>query len=462
MKKTVLILLLLLSYRASGQLFYKIVPILSGDEIINPDPIFTVKTRVIEDSWMYGSFRTLAKPSMLWYNGSTYSLWYKENDFNNQVGIIKQTGKYLESSIVNDGTISSEPINHPAPMLHINKTTGYIYVLQNKLHLNRIRVWKSQTPEDISQFNYVGEFGQTNNSYLGNLEGDESDVVIQTRAGVEGVDNFSMSVIKVNLDTLVYTQTLLTFVDEPTTDSRHYLLVPYQYGTSTKTFFGIAHRNEVGSGLSGYYKFSLLVTNKGGDYEVFENIAGTFSKDVVATSVISNAELEANYAAIGTDASRSTMISEGKMIVLNNDVYIVWMSDDANSRFSVRKFTYGSGSFTDFLIPVTTIAESPIWYGPVYMRYNGTNFVFTIAEHDGSGGYITKIYACNTDFTNWTEFNINTFDNSTVPEVSGYFYGMPTNLNDVDGEYLIIGKNKDLPAGGLIYTTTFNKWNTPE
>lgn len=168
---------------------------------------FTVNDGFITNSWMYGSFRTLAKPSMLYYNGSTYSLYYAEKANNNAVGIIKQTGDTIVNYAVNTGTIAPEPTNHPAPMLHINRTTGYIYVLQNKFHINRIRVYKSDMPEDISSFTYLGEIGSTNTSYLGHLEGDESDVVIQTRAGQVGVDNYSSSIIKVNLDTLSFTQT---------------------------------------------------------------------------------------------------------------------------------------------------------------------------------------------------------------------------------------------------------------
>lgn len=444
-------------------LFKKTIPVgddgLEGD-ILNNDPTFPTRRGYVEGSWMYGSFRTLAKPSMLWFNGATYSLWYKEKVDNNQVGIFKQKGDNLDSYIVNDGTISPEPINHSAPMLHINKTTGHLYILQNKLHVDTIRVWKSQSPENINGWDYIGEFG-TLTSYLGHLEGDESDIVLLTRAG-DVSDFYSMSIIKVNLDTLVHTQTRLTDVQSDIPDLRHYLLVPYQYGTSTRTYFGIAHRNQPPTG-TGYYKFSLFSTTKGGDWEVFENIPSTFSRNVVSGGLLTDNELETNFASIGSDSARSTIISEGKMIVLNDDIYVVWMSDDANSRFSVRKFTYGSGSFTDFLIPVTTIAESVIWYGPVYMRYNGTNFVFTIAEHDGLGGYVTKVYGCDLDFTNWTEFDVDTLADGIVPEVTGYFYGMPTNLHEAvasNEKYLMIGRDLAGLPGEFVYSITTKKWLT--
>lgn len=429
------------------------------NEFLNNDPTFQIKRGFVEDSWMYGSFRTLAKPSMLTYNGATYSLWYKEKAHNNQVGIFKQKGDLFQSSIVNQGTIESEPINHPGPMSHISKATGHIYVLQNTLHVNTIRVWKSEFPEDISSFNYVGEFGTPNCSYLGHLEGDDSDIVLQTRAGVVGLDDFSMSIIKVNLDTLVHTQTQLTFVNEPNTNSRHYLVVPFQYGTSTKTCFGIAHRN---GDNTGYWKISALTTEKGGDWEVFENISGTFSKNVITEGVITNTELEDHYAVVGSDNARSTIVGEGKMINLNDDAFVVYKSDDANSRFSVRKSTYGSTVVSDFLIPVETIAESPIWYGPVYMRYNGNNFVFTIAEHDGFGGYVTKIYGCDLNFNNWTEFDVDTMANGVVPEVTGYFYGMPENLHEAvaSGEkYMMVGKDLDSKPGEFIYAITDRTWN---
>ncbi len=444
-------------------LFKKTIPIfddLIGDPL-NGDPTFPTIRGFIEGSWMYGSFRTLSKPSMLWFNGATYSLWYKEQVNNNQVGIFKQIGDSLESTIVNTGTVTPEPINHPAPMLHINKTTGFIYVLQNRTHVDTIRVWKSQSPENINGFNYIGEFGAFT-SYLGHLEGDESDIVIQTRAGTDAINYKDHSIIKVNLDTLVYTQTQLTTIE--TSDTRHYLIVPYQYGTSTRIYFGIGHRNDAGSGFAeGYFKFSLLVADKIDNYDIMKNIDNSFSKNVVSSGVLTIAEMETNFSAVGSDSARNTIISEGKMIVLNDDIYLVWMSDDAASRFSVRKFTYGSASFTDFLIPVTTIAESPIWYGPVYMRYNGVNFVFTIAEHDGVGGFVTKVYGCSTVFTNWTEFNVDTLADGIVPEVTGYFYGMPTNLNDAvnsNEKYLMIGRDLAGLPGEFIFTITTKKWLT--
>ena len=440
-------------------LFRQTLPISEGN--INNDNDFPIKRFFIEDSWMYGSFRTLAKPSMLWYNGSTYSLWYKEKVNFNQVGILKQTDETLISSIVNDGTDGIEPINHPAPMLHINKSTGYIYVLQNKFHVDEIRVWRSANPEDISSFDYIGAFGQ-GCSYLGHLDGNDSDIVIQTRAG-DVTEFYSMSIIKVNLDTLVYTQTVITNADSVNSETRHYLLVPYQYGESDKTFFGIAHRNQsLANGRQGYYKFSLLVTDKGGDYEIFENIDSSFSKDVVNTSILTNTELDNNYVVLGDELDRNTLISEGKLIALNDDVYIVYMNDENSGRYSVRKFTYGSSTTTDFLIPVTNIVVSPIYYSPVYMRYNGTNFVFTIWQNDINGNPLTKIYACDTNFNNWTEFPLDLYSNSLQPSPgSGFFYGMPENLDlavDSDERYLMIGKDSESTEGEFNFTVTKNKW----
>jgi len=423
---------------------------------------FTVSDLSITDVWMTGSFRALAKPSMLWYNGSTYSLYYKEKEYNNAVGIIKQTGNTLINYAVNTGTATPEPINHPAPMLHINRTTGYIYVLQNKFHIDKIKVWKSDSPEDISSFSYVGEFG-SGCSYLGHLEGDESDIVILTRAGTISVD-FSISIISVNLDTLVYNQTQITDVKSNIADVRQYLLVPYQYGTSSRTYFGITNRNEEPTG-TGYYKFSLMATEKGGAWQEFSNIANTYSKNVVTGSLITDNELETNYQAIGTDSDRTTIISEGKMIVLNDDIYVVFVIDDDNDLWGIRKFTYGSASYTDFLIPLTTIVRSPIWYGSVYMRYNGENFVYTIWEHDGVGGYITKIYTSNLDFSDFkdTGYNTQATSISEPDQGTGCFYGMPTNLHEAvasEESYLLIGKEEGTARGNFKYVITNEAFNS--
>lgn len=410
-----------------------------------PVASFTLNNGSITNTWMTGSFRTLSKPSMLWYNGSTYSLYYAEKANNNAVGIIKQTGDTITNYPVNTGTATPEPINHPAPMLHINKTTGTIYVIQNKLHIDRFKVWKSTSPEDISSFDYVGEFGN-GCSYIGHLQGDESDIVILTRAGVIDTD-FSISVVSVNLDTLVYTQTQVTNAKSDIVDVRQYLLVPYQYGTSERVYFGVTNRNESPTG-SGYYKFSLMCTEKNGTWQEFSNIPNTYSKNVVTGSLIGDNELETNFASIGTDSDRTNIISEGKMIVINDDIYVVYVSDDTNDRWSVRKFSYGTSNTSDFLIPLTNIYRSPIWYGSVYLRYNGNNFVFTVWEEDGIGGYITKIYTSNLDFSDFKDTGYDTESTSiSLPDQGiGCFFGMPTNLHEAvesEQKYLLTGKIED-------------------
>lgn len=432
----------------------------SGGQYINNDPNFQLQRGFAEDSWMYGSFRALARPSMIYYNGSTYSLWYKEKANLNQVGIFKQNYDDFESALVNSGTVSEEPINHPAPMLHINKTTGYIYVLQNRLHIDEIRVWKSTNPEDISSFDYVGAFGDKT-SYLGHLKGDESDIVIVTRAGDGVTDFYGLSVISVNLDTLIYTQTQVTDADLSSSNQRHYPLFPFQYGTSANTYLAIAHRNQIviGNQVLGYYKYSLLVTN---DFQTFRNIDNSFSKDV-NLSPLTNAELDANFLAVGqSDSLRTELISEGRMNVLNDDVYFVFMSDENSGIYSIRKYSNGSSSYTDFVIPVTNIVVSPIYYSPIYMRHNGSNWVFTIYRTAGDGSLRCQLFISETDFTGFKRVNVDLKSDSTSPPpASGFFYGMPSNLHeavDSNNKYLMIGKDEGSSDGQFNYCITRNKW----
>lgn len=428
-------------------------------DFLNNDPNFEIRRGTIEDFWMGGNFRSLSRQSILRFNGSTYSLWYKEKVDFNQVGILKQTGDFVESVIVNDGTVGQEPINHPAPMLYIDEDTGIIYVFQNRFHVDSIRVWKSNSPENIENgFSYVGEFG-TDTAYLALLEGNGKDAVIQTRAGATNNDIYSMSVVKLNLDTLVNEQIQITNSQWQTNDWRHYLLGVYQYGTSDKVVIGIAHRNQPPTG-TGYYKFSLLYTDRGGDYKTYTNRDGTFSKNIETSGFITNTELETHFAEIGSDTARTTIISEGNSIRKDNTTYICWMSDDANSRFSIRTLADGVSTSTDFLIPLTTIAESDIWYTPIYMYDNGSNWVFSIYENTPEDGFVTNIYKSNYDFSGFQKVYIETLDKI------GYHYGIPLNLDEVTGKYLIMGRDdnadggQSVPfiAGEFIYTITQNKF----
>lgn len=380
-----------------------------------------------------GNFQNSSLPCMYFdsVEGCTYAVGYENNVTNNAVWIMKQTANSVESTKVNTGTTSSDPQNHPTPMLLMDDS-GYIYVFQNKYHIDSFRYYKSDAPRDISSFTYQYDF-TANASYIGLLKRDGNNCVFITRAG--GVSSYSNSIVHLDLSDGTDSTVQFTDVDFAGTNVRHYPILPYKYGTSTKYIGGISHRHET---LGNVYKMSLWVTS---DFETFTDMDESFSKDVVATSEITDAELEANFAVLGTDADTTASYGAASLIQIDDLAFMLYKSD--TNEFTIAKYEIGTGFVDDLVIPLSLNTTTS--FNNLY--YNGTNLVLEL-ELDTN---IDTIYTMDLDLTNFTYVK-------DIDTPRAYDFGLPKNLDEVDGKYMMIGRSVVGDNGNVPYIITDDKY----
>jgi hypothetical protein len=388
-----------------------------------------------------GRIRNLANPMMLWFNGSTYAVGYKPNNQNNQVWAQKQTGDSIEAYTVGTGTNTSEPLNHPAPAIFIDDA-GYIYVAQNEFHVNPFRLWRSDIPEDISSFTLLGSF-DTNGSYLALIKQSNTNVTLTTRSGDNStaIKGYDFSVLEVDLTNASYTKTLVVEMDFATNQVRAYLGGTAFYGTSNYRAYGLSSRRE---GTSRFYKYSIMWSD---DSDTFYNSGMVFNKNVPATSAITYAELDTNYAFIGSDSAQTTDISACNMIQIYDDAFVSYRTGAGD--FSIKKVNRITGTETEVALGLTLFNVTN-GDNNVYLYYNGSNIGMTVKMSDEA----VKIYTLETDLSGLTY--VRDIENA----VDGNYIGMPANLNDVpDGSpYLMTGRSSTYPEGVTPYVITTNKW----
>lgn len=393
------------------------------DKYIFADPTLELHAKYLEEVREATFFSNVFTHTTVYFNGATYFTWYKSsvND-NSQASIVKYVrDEQLQTVYIGSGTTSPEPGEHPAPTVYINESTGYIYFFQNQFHQTPVRVWKSDNVlPDISAFTLLGTFGSSL-GYLMFLEGSGLNVVLLSR-GVGGGganNNYCQSIYKLNVDTLVNTAIQITSIDYATNNTRHYPSGnPYvRYGTATKMGWIISHRDD---GTLALYKFSLLITDVG-DYELIHNIDNTFSKNVVSVAPITEAELETNFALVGTDSARSTAYQSCTM-QLDDYFYFLYRTGSTKEIWRID-LTTGTTITQTITISGTSLSA-------MSMNWNGTNIILNLYM-DGEN-VVAKI---NTDLTGYSEF---ADDLSGVNGIALLPYNFPDIVTD-NAYYPIIG-----------------------
>jgi hypothetical protein len=382
-----------------------------------------------------GSFRGLTAPIMWWFNGSTYGVGYQGNATNNKVWIVKQTGLNVTSTAVNNGTSLPEPLNHPTPLIYINEATGYIYVIQNQFHVDSFDVWKSDNPEDITGFTKVTGSFDTDGSYLVMNKYSGTNVTFTTRSD-DAPNGFDHNVLEVDLDNPSgYTDTLVCEGDYATNDSWFYPTEVNRYGTSSYYVGGAAVLDY--SEQKVYMKGIWITTN----FDTYENIAQTYSKNIPATSALTFSEFTSNLNEFGTEAVRTANYGAGGLMQIDNNIYTTIVT--GAGEITIYKFTIGtSGSVASLVLPYTINSVDG-----VYMYYNGSKIV-THFKTTTPNTYIGNI---DTDLTTFT------FKKELVlPD--GEYVGLPWNFDDVTGLYLIGSRSVSGDAGNVPYIITNNKW----
>lgn len=420
------------------------------EPFIYEDQTLEYKAIFFKDAFYFGGSRCLGQYDCIYYNGFFYLAGYKPNTFDNQALIAKysrSTG--LELATVGTGTTpGNEPFDHPVPAIYVNQITGYVYLIQNKYHNSSFRIFKSDAPE-TTNLSLVGEI-ISGSSYITIVETNGSDITFVTRGYPGGTNNdfYCFSCCTVNLDTLVNTHTRITSIDFATNQVRHYpnSTPIYVYGTPTVYFSSIMHRYEVNV-LP--YKISVLAT---ADWAIFTNYANTFSKDVISTSAITEAELETNYTLVGTDTDKTVNLNPIVSIQIDDSLFLIH-GNDVSNRLLLNKITYGSATVEAFEIPLDSAR-----FDQCYMYYNGSNIIITMALNDGSSNIdnaIFRIAAINTDLTGYYLFP----DLLETPRAGNA--NLVTNFDDVPtGTYYpIMGARKLNQLGMISYYESNRNWS---
>ena len=383
-----------------------------------------------------GGFYGLTDPVMWWYNGSTYCLGYESNIYNNKVWAVKQTGDSVEAFSVNNGTSSPEPENHPTPLLYINEATGYIYVIQNQFHVSKFEVWKSTNIEDISSFSSIGTF-DLDGAYLTMNKFSGTNLTFTTRGGASP-NGYDQRILEVDLDTPSgYTDLLLCEGDYATNNTRFYPTEVHRYGTSSYYVGGAQLRNDT----------SLVVCMLGvwitTDFDTYENIAQTYSKDIPATSQLTWAEFTTNLLIVGSTGDTTTNYGAGGLIQIDNDIFSLYLT--ATNTITLYKFTIGtSGSVASLELPYSI--SSPDY---VYTYYDGTDIIIHLGTTDGDIN-VGRIDTGLSAFTYKKSLNL--------PD--GLYVGFPWNFNDIPDatKYMIGSRSVVGGPGSMKYIITDNKW----
>lgn len=421
------------------------------DKYIFDDPTLEYKAIFVPEAAYFGASRALGQPDCIYYNGSFYLSGYKLNTYDNQALIAKynRVDGVTAAEVGSGTTPGNEPNDHPVPAVYVNQSTGYVYLIQNKYHNSTFRVFKSASAESIS-LSLVGEITDGGASYIIIVEASGSNVTFVTRGKTGGTNNlwYCFACCTANLDTLAYTHTQITSIDFATNQTRHYPNATpiYVYGTPTVYFTGIMHRWETNLYV---YKISILCTS---DWETFTNYANTTSKDVIGVAPITEAELESDYAFVGTDSTKTNNYTPIVSIQIDDDMFILYRKLGAGARLYISKITYGSGSTSTYEIPLDDTA-----FDQCYMYYNGSNIIMTFALNDGTSSLDTAIFrvaGINTDLTGYTLFD----DLLETPRAGNA--NLVSNFDDMPAGtyYPIMGAQKLGQEGMITYYESNKDW----
>lgn len=392
------------------------------------------------DQWaLGGSFRELSSPNGWRSGGYDFFVGYAANTLNNEVYILRFDGYEVNGAQVNSGTDGPEPLNHAAPAIFIDESTGYVYVMQNEFHVDRFGVWKSDYPLLDNSGSFDGSFTfvdwfDTDGSYLSLIEYSGTTCVFSTRSG-SSPNGYDFNVLTVDLETPSgYTDQLTVEMDFATNDVRAYLIPCNYYGSPTTRVYGIQSRYEP---TSVYYKISLLFSS---DQENFENLSGGTTTDVTSAA-ITYSSLNTNYTVIGSDSSKTTNIAPPMLLQLNDDIYLVYQS--ASDTMTLNKYTKDSDTVqATFDFPYTyTLSSSGDGY--TYLYYDGQRIVGT-TKVDSSTCYK---FAIETSLTGYVE-------QRQLDTPDGAYIGMPWNMDDVTGLYAMVGRSVIGSSGVIPYIIT--------
>lgn len=392
-----------------------------------------------------GRYNFLVTPKSIWYNGATYVTGYRDSSTNNAACVLKYENGNIEYAFV--GSVDNADVDqHARPAILI--IDGYIYILQVNGHGEDIKIYKSNATESINDgftlhHTITGEFGYLNARYI------DGRIVITTRDTTITTSKYSLIMTYSDVgDFTTFTTKRITDADYANRDTRHYPAHVEYYGNNVWKYFIINHRSDITSGGATYFAHSILKTK---DYSTYYNIDETFSKNIDSSNYITVDELEDNYTIVGSVKAFNKRVDGTNYIAINDVIYGSYFDYDSAqykllkiTNAGVQKKAYNMAGFGSG-VGGTTGTNLFLWF-------NGNNIVALAAAN--------KMYAL--------DLNLETQEFRTQIVIpSGYgFYAldMPTNYNEVTGEYIIGGANSDGTdkEGYFPFFITSDKFLLPE
>ena len=216
------------------------------------------------------------------------------------------------------------------------------------------------------------------------------------------------------------TYTDLQITTNTTTTYRHYPNKAKMYGLNDWEYFFIGVRSSDSSSFY-YYQQCGYKTQ---DFITFYSLDESFSKDIVNNGAFTKLEIDNNLV-LKEGVSNTSEIGTCENTIINDVVYGSYWDESINY---LKFYKIDSGIVTDFNCDVAGFKQGFNELRRPQILFNGNNLVIVC-----SGNY--KIYTCDLNFNNLTEV----YDFSEDYLKSGWSYGIPKNLNEIDGNYIMGG-----------------------
>lgn len=439
MKKLLTSLLFFTWFLSFGQL----IGVTASQSYGNSEEFVEVKYG-IDNLYRFASDRLLVQPASLWKDGKTF--WPGDKGqigFNNNLQVFEydhnhQAFYYIDVGI---GTYENDPLGHPIGYIWLEN--NHVYVGQSNVHNDPIDIYKSIAENDIREGFVKLDSVPGDNGYpqlftandnkatflLREFNGSSqfNTIVQRSDAGIEGS----------------WTKTQIT--GNTVLDYRFYHSAPILYGTQTINYIPFVYRNDAGAE---YFAHGLAYTS---DFSTYYNAIGTYSKNVVSTSALTNAEIDTNYLINGSPAADTVNLHIMSGIQVD-DTYYGLAIKSGTTDFYV--FKAEDGTITDTLLDIPNLDEasmastnSPLMY------YNGLNIVYSVLCDD-AGTETKELWASDLGLTSFTQKYVR-----SNPTSSNAIIMLPDNLNEVNGEYaMFVDYDYTTSPQSVVLVLTINKF----
>lgn len=384
-----------------------------------------------------GSYNRVCVPKCIWFEGNTYFTAYDQNDVRN--AILIRTGLTPAKSIqVSVNTKTDLPLDHQHPVLI--RVGRKLYVFQTNGHNEEIKI----TEVDIDNFEAGGVLHHVINGEYGYVSVKllpDGRIRILTRINDAPTLQFDQVIlISDPNDYKTWTERVITDADYGSTKYRHYPSAITTYGHCTKDYIGLAVRNDNSGGdTEVYFAQTVYTIDVNSDYSSVSNVSGTFSKNVVSDSRVTNSELENHFTSVGFK-SNIDYCGTAYRIAINDVLYGSFHDSATIGNPGVWKFyKEDKNGITEYALPsgiFENLPTTPSFGNPFNMWYNGKNLCIRNTNKVDSGFF----YTCDLEFSNWRkEFQYFDLRDSGDRPLNAGRAIPPENLDEVEGIFAIGG-----------------------